>query len=92
MEETACKVRISGRVTGVGFRYFAIKEADKLPGLKGYVSNIGYGEVEVLLQGKRDSVEQMIEYLRRDPFTARVDNIEISPTACDDSLQGFNAF
>ena len=92
MEETACKVRISGRVTGVGFRYFTMKEADKFPGLKGYVRNIGYGEVEVLLQGKRNSVEQMIEYLRRGPFTARVDHIEISPVACDDSLQGFNAF
>lgn len=90
MDVTACKVRISGRVTGVGFRYFTIRQAERYPELTGYVRNIGYGEVEVLLQGKTTDVEEMIAYLRKGPFTARVDNVEILPVAFDPSLREFS--
>jgi len=89
LEEIACKVRISGRVTGVGFRYSALNQACKYQGLKGYVKNVQYGEVEVLLQGEREMVDKMLSWLSRGPFTARVDNVEISKVPCDDSLRDF---
>lgn len=90
MEISAYRLRISGRVTGVGFRYFTIRQAERYPELTGHVRNIGYGEVEVLLQGKTDDVEEMIAYLRKGPFTARVDNVEILPVAYDPSLREFS--
>lgn len=90
MEITAYRLRISGRVTGVGFRYFTIRQASQYTELTGYVRNIGYGEVEVLLQGKTADVEDMIAYLRKGPFTARVDNVDIQPVAFDPSLREFS--
>jgi len=89
MEITACKVRISGRVTGVGFRYFTLRQASRYPEITGYVRNINYGEVEVLLQGKTNEVEEMTACLRRGPFTARVDNVEILPVPFNPSLREF---
>jgi len=46
---------VSGRVQGVGFRYFVLRQARSL-GLRGYVRNLPDGRVEFLLQGAPDAV------------------------------------
>ena len=62
---------VSGRVQGVGFRYFVIENAVSL-GLRGYVRNESNGDVEVLAQGTRPVLERLLTLLRRGPSAAYV--------------------
>jgi acylphosphatase len=87
--EVAYKVRISGRVTGVGFRYSAVNKANAFPGLKGYVRNVGYGEVEVLLQGTPAEIDQMLIWLRKGPPLSRVDDLQINEVPVSSNLMDF---
>ena len=70
-------LNITGRVQGVGFRYFACKTAHQL-GLRGYARNLWNGGVEAVVEGPRNLIEQMIQYLRQGPARARVDDIDIT--------------
>ena len=46
MDENRIAVRLSGRVQGVGFRWFVVSEAERL-GLRGWVRNAPHGSVEL---------------------------------------------
>ena len=46
-------MKITGKVQGVGFRYFVLRQAQKL-GIKGWVSNQSNGDVEALAQGEKN--------------------------------------
>ena len=84
-------VIISGRVQGVGFRYFTKKSAESL-GVSGWVKNLRSGDVEAVLQGSSESVDEMMNRLEAGPTTARVDEIkelEDMPTA-QKRVNGFN--
>ena len=70
------KLLISGRVQGVGFRHFTRTNAGEL-GIKGWVRNLGNGDVEVLIQGREEKLELMLEKLKSGPMPARVDNVNI---------------
>ena len=50
----------SGRVQGVGFRYFVMRHAQD-ENLCGYVRNLNDGRVEFFLQGDADSVSRVLE-------------------------------
>lgn len=62
---------VSGRVQGVGFRYFVLRLA-RDANLQGYVRNLADGRVEFLLQGPADSIDTVVEQIRRGPPHARV--------------------
>jgi acylphosphatase len=66
---------IHGRVQGVGFRYFALREARAL-GLRGVVRNRADGTVEVEAEGERARVERLVEVLRSGPRGARVTSVD----------------
>ena len=65
---------VSGRVQGVGFRYFVLRLA-RAANLQGYVRNLADGRVEFLLQGPADTVDATIDQGRRGPPHARVDEL-----------------
>jgi acylphosphatase len=69
------KVKIFGRVQGVGFRYFTVQNANRL-NLHGWVQNMADGTVESLIAGEPGSVAEMIEKLKTGPVSARVDRVE----------------
>jgi acylphosphatase len=74
---------ISGRVQGVGFRWFAIERAS-LEGVTGWVRNLSGGEVEVVAEGDADAMERFERAVRRGPGRARVDDVTtdvLTPTA-----------
>ncbi len=73
------RVRIfaSGRVQGVLFRDFTQKWASSF-GLTGWVRNLPDGRVEVLVEGKRDKIDQLVDKLRQGPQMARVDHIDMN--------------
>lgn len=87
--ETAYKVSIRGRVTGVGFRYSTLIKSAEFPSLKGYVRNAAYGEVEVFVQGDEKEVDQMLAWLKEGPRFSRVDQFECVKTVLDQSLAEF---
>ena len=82
-------VRVSGRVTGVGFRWSVLEKAKTLSSLSGYVRNVEYGEVEALIQGPAEKVDVLISYIRSGPPLARVDDISISEVPFDGAIRRF---
>ena len=61
---------VSGRVQGVGFRWWTKSRALEL-GLDGYARNLPDGRVEVLAQGEKPAVEAMEQLLRANPPARR---------------------
>ena len=68
---------ISGLVQGVWYRHNANKIANQL-GLKGFVRNLGNGNVEVVAQGSEEKIKQLIAFCKKGPESARVDNVEVT--------------
>ena len=66
---------VEGRVQGVGFRYFVMREADSLS-LTGWVRNRYNGTVEVVAEGKRSRLEQLLQAIRRGPRSSHVQNVD----------------
>ncbi len=67
---------VEGRVQGVAFRWFVDRESSRL-GLGGWVRNRADGRVEVLAEGDRGTLEQLLACLGRGPRLARVDRIDV---------------
>ena len=65
---------VIGRVQGVGFRYFVLREAMGL-GLDGWVANTPDGSVRCVAEGPRDQLERLLERLERRPASADVDRV-----------------
>ena len=66
---------VDGRVQGVGFRYFVLREAQAL-GLSGWVRNLPDGRVEVLANGEPDMISALEARLWVGPPHARVATVE----------------
>jgi acylphosphatase len=83
------RLRVTGRVQGVGYRLWAIEAATGL-GLRGWVRNRTDGSVELLATGPDDAVAALIDQCRRGPPGARVDEITVADDEEDGSV-GFAA-
>jgi acylphosphatase len=75
--KVARKYLISGRVQGVGFRFFAEHWANQL-GISGYVKNCWDGTVEAYAIGDAAVLEEFKSHLAEGPQSARVDGIQES--------------
>lgn len=82
------RLRITGRVQGVGYRAWAMDTARRLR-LRGWVRNRADGSVEALVMGDEDAVAEMVEACRDGPFAARVVDVAVSE-ADDDGSSGFS--
>jgi len=69
------RYRITGRVQGVGYRYFALTEAQAL-GVAGYAKNLPDGSVEVVAEGSAEAVQAFEERLREGPAFSRVEIVD----------------
>jgi acylphosphatase len=76
MESVARRVVVSGVVQGVGFRHHTKLRAREL-GLSGWVRNRPDGNVEAWIEGPEETVGAMIEWLRRGPGSARVEDVAV---------------
>ncbi|HEX2449728.1 MAG TPA: acylphosphatase [Gemmatimonadales bacterium] len=68
---------VSGRVQGVGFRWFVLRQAER-ERLTGFARNLPDGTVEVVAAGDVVALERLAAALRVGPPHARVDNVIIS--------------
>jgi len=65
---------VHGRVQGVSFRYYTLRRAREL-GLTGYVRNLWDGTVEVVAEGERPDLEELLAFLRVGPRAAFVTQV-----------------
>lgn len=68
------EIRVTGRVQGVGFRYYVQQQA-KLLQVNGWVRNTIDGGVLVMVQGPEQAVKTLIDYLWVGPPLSRVDAV-----------------
>ena len=67
---------VTGRVQGVGFRYFVARAARSLR-LSGYVRNLPDGAVEVVASGDRAQLESLVALLEKGPPGAEVESVSL---------------
>lgn len=79
---------VSGRVQGVGFRYFA-QDAARREGLQGWVRNLDDGRVEALAEGEAESVDRFEMALHRGPSHARVEHVLVDGHEATGTHHGF---
>ncbi len=81
---------VKGRVQGVGFRWFVLREASAL-GLRGWVRNTSEGHVEVLATGSEAQLDDLLVRLKDGSRGSRVDRIEQEerPASEAENLQAF---
>jgi len=85
---TTLSLRISGRVQGVGYRYWAVGAARRLA-LTGWVRNLTDGSVEALVQGPPTSVEAFLTACRSGPAGANVTSVATRSISQPFEGQGF---
>jgi acylphosphatase len=86
-DRPAIRLMISGRVQGVGYRYWTVGEARRL-GLEGWVRNLSDGRVEILALGPQDRLDRLENSCHAGPSSARVSAVARS-LAADDGSRGF---
>ena len=74
----AVRLRIEGRVQGVGFRYWVMEQANAL-GLDGWVRNRHDGAVETVFSGPAEAVAEMVRRCHAGPSFARVARVHEQP-------------
>jgi len=80
---------VHGRVQGVGFRFFVVREARGL-GLTGWVANEPAGRVRCVAEGPRPALEALLGKLRDGPRGAWVDRVEVTWSAASGAFSGFD--
>ena len=87
-EEVRVTVFVSGKVQGVFFRQNAKKMAKEL-GLKGWVKNLPNGKVEAVIEGKKEVIERLVEWMKKGPFLSKVDDLKVNWQEAKKDLEDF---
>jgi len=81
----AVHVKVTGRVQGIGFRWFARERARALD-LAGWVRNLEDGAVELAAAGPAESLDRLLKLVSEGPPGAFVMNVEHLGPVREDSL------
>ncbi|MFH0948440.1 MAG: acylphosphatase [Elusimicrobiota bacterium] len=73
------EITVTGNVQGVGYRYFAVREAQKLK-LTGYVRNVSNGDVAIVAECEKEILDSFVNILKTKHSWARVSGMKISET------------
>ena len=77
MADIAKHIIFSGRVQGVGFRYYTLQRAIT-HNIKGYVKNTFDGKVKIVAIAEQNSMENFFNDIRKGPRLSIVDNLDIT--------------
>lgn len=80
---------VSGRVQGVGFRYFTQAVAQR-EGVHGWVRNLPDGRVEAAAEGEAEAIERFERALRHGPPGARVEDVDVEDEVPTGREPGFS--
>jgi acylphosphatase len=81
-------VIVSGLVQGVFFRAYTKERAQELS-LNGWVKNRWDGNVELVLEGEKEKVDKIVDWLYKGPPHARVDQVEVEWKEPTGEFEGF---
>jgi acylphosphatase len=87
-EVVRATILVSGRVQGVFYRASAMEEAQRLS-LAGFVKNLPGGEVEAIVEGTRQAVEQFVTWCKVGPPAAKVDEVQVKFAAARHEFRTF---
>jgi len=78
---------VSGKVQGVGYRYFTVERARDM-GLTGWVRNLSNGSVEIRATGQDDEIGEFLRIVKRGPSYSRVSDVVLfeEPTQEEDKM------
>ena len=82
--------RVTGRVQGVGFRYFVVTSANEL-GLMGWVRNRRDGSVEVVAEGDLDLLKRLLGVLERGSTSSIISDVKAEIQDASGEFRSFNA-
>ena len=85
MTDIVRRVRVQGRVQGVGFRWFVLEAARAL-GLRGWVRNEPGGDVVLEVAGAPEQIDGLMEAVRLGPPASRVDRVQVEPAESRDGV------
>jgi acylphosphatase len=80
---------VSGRVQGVGFRFFT-EAAAAHEGLHGFVRNLPDGRVEIAAEGDAEALERFERHVRHGPPGAAVERVDVEERMPDGRHSGFS--
>ena len=75
--KTCAHILVTGKVQGVFFRDFTRENAIRL-GLTGWVRNVPAGGVELVVEGEKEKILQLVEKLRQGPPVSRVKEVSVN--------------
>ena len=81
--------RITGRVQGVGFRWFTWDAATR-EGVRGFVRNLFDGSVEAVAEGEREALDRFEWKLSSGPAGGRVDHVDRDTGPATGQYQAFS--
>lgn len=82
------KATLTGRVQGVGLRFFTMENANKL-GITGWVKNMPDGTVDMELQGKDNVITELVNIIKKGNFIIKVETFTAEEIAV---VEGEKAF
>ena len=82
----SCYAQASGRVQGVGFRYFVLREATQR-GIGGWVRNCEDGSVQMLLQGEEQAVQLLLQRIQVENLTVQYPDNDTVPQEREFSIR-----
>ena len=82
---------VSGRVQGVGFRYFVKRHAETLA-VNGYAKNLLDGRVEFLLLGSKSAILSVLDKIHRGPSYSQVVEVKTEEFVSDKSFDKFYTY
>lgn len=85
------RVVVTGRVQGVGFRWFT-RDLATSHGVAGWVRNLPDGSVEALLHGADLAVQAVISGMRRGPEGAHVEDARVLESSSPTELEASSTF
>ncbi len=80
---------VEGHVQGVGFRYFVLNRANEL-NLTGWVRNTFSGDVEVVAEGERQVLDDLLESLQKGPRSSFVSRVRENWEPATDEFTRFD--
>ena len=87
--QSAFHAVVYGLVQGVNYRYFVQRNAESLE-IVGYVRNLDDGNVEIVAEGDKDKLAQLITKLKAGPRAARVERVEVEWGEYSGKYRGFD--
>lgn len=87
MSKIHYEVHLRGKVQAVGFRYNAKEQAEKL-GIYGYARNLRDGSVVLELEGKRDKIEEFLDWCKTGDYKTNIEQIDLE----EKEVEGYREF